>query len=289
MLTPNGYYQLGLPPLHGHQPIYHIPQSPQPCYDRYEPDTTYLGTNCLQPPSPMSPMYQQPIYYTQPVLISSHPMHSYPPQQQQQSPFQQVGGSPNEVDNNGNTIISISTCAQNSPVDANNNISFIPPNHTATTNVVPSTYGLGSIQPHQGARTFVPVATTTESGANTPNLMGASLSYAQGMPNEVRPFTMKGKSNRLSSPLPQQIHHNSNTSHSGNLIINGTPLVHNGPTQLMGVHPPLHNGESTTTYVTSAPMQNQSQNQPMYTIHQSPSGPHFVQHMSNQPREIVQI
>ena len=163
VLTPNGYYQLGLPPLHGHQPIYHIPQSPQPCYDRYEPDTTYLGTNCLQPPSPMSPMYQQPIYYTQPLLISSHPMQPYP--QQQQAAYQQQGpGSPIEVDNN--MIGGISSSAQNSPIDANNNSTFIPPNHTATTNVVPSTYGLGSMPPPQQEGGSY-VATTTTGGRKT--------------------------------------------------------------------------------------------------------------------------
>lgn len=232
-------------------------------------------------------MYQQPIYYTQPVLISSpHPMQSYP--QQQQQTYQQQGvGSPNDVDNN-NMIggIGISSSAQNSPVDANNNTTFIPPNHTATTNVVPSTYGLGGIPPHQGGGSYVPTSST--GGANTQNLMGAPLSYAQGVPTEVRPYAMKGKANGMSNPLPPQIHHSNNNNNAANIMINGAPIMPNGPTQLMSVHP--HNGGTTATYVTSAALQNQNQNQPMYTVHpQQPSGPQFVQHMTNQPREIVQI
>ena len=212
-------------------------------------------------------------------------MQQYPQQPQQYQPQQpQQGGETLDMENN-NTII-ISSSAQNLSLDANNNnnTTFIPPNHTATTNVVPSTYRLGSMPPHHQG--YIPMATTT-----TGNTMGGGLSYTQGV---SAPYVMKGgKGSGLNSPLTQQQQQHNNNNNTTNLMMGGQPMMSNGATQMMGVPPPpLHNGASTTTYVSSplpsATMQNQ--NQPMYTVHgPAPSGPQFVQHMSNQPREIVQI
>ena len=65
VVTANGQiYQLGLPPLHGHTPVYHFPSpAPSPSFEPIENLPGY---------SPLSPLPQQPIFFSQPFVINNH-------------------------------------------------------------------------------------------------------------------------------------------------------------------------------------------------------------------------
>jgi len=308
VITPNGqYYQFGLPPLHGHQPVYQIPPSPQHCY---ETDTTYMGHCTLPPPSPMSPMspmYQQPIYYSQPMFLN--PNMAYPPPLTPTTtlyPPENVGppvdvinnnNSSNDNDNNNNVISSIDA--------VNNNSNTLHPHtNSATTTVVPSSYGVGGVTSQQSQ--YAPVSSSSPPSVYT-------NTYVQGVPTESRPLVLNGKSTHtqnnnlaftygpvmnnsapvMNNSAPVTNLSGANCHPGGNIVINSplppSALLHGGHPHIVGIPPQPHNGSSPTSFVPSSinspTLQNQNQ---MFPLHAVPPSVHQGTYMQ-QPREIVQM
>lgn len=314
IITPTGqYYQLGLPPLHGHQPVYHIPPSPTHLYET----ETYSGQTSVSPMSPMSPLFQPPVYYSHPVLISPTTM-SYPmANTMYENPQCNMSGVP----------VEIAETNKNGPVpDPNNNPNNNPAihvNNNLVTTMVPTSSEINASQQQQQQQhqqqSYLPVVSGIPTAPTTgtqntfvvnnaynqqqqqqprstdicsivvnrkpspmnSNVVGAGVTTAHSHPpSSVYSSLATGVNNNLS-----MMNGGVSSSHGGNIhLMNNNNIIHSiHPHLIAGSHVMSGHNVSATTFVTS-PLPSPSMQGPNQTqmFHMPP--PH---HYVTQQREVV--
>ena len=250
--APNGqFYQLGLPPLHGHQPIYHFPSSPTQVYD---PRDAYQSHSPL---TPMSPIYQQPIVYSQQVLLNHH-------------------GNNNNVYSTNNNIYTPTTELNNNnlPIATTSPSTFTPVSviQKPTPDIVPiSANGTTHVTYNQGINTDGQLIMSGK-----PPVLNTNVHMINGNTHVV--------SNNPHVNNPQIINGNALVNNNNTHIVNGNAAhIIGGGNHMISAH------NSITTFVSSPLPSPSAQNTTQNQMFQFQQQPQYISHRDLVPhREIIQ-
>lgn len=245
LVTKNGHYPfLGLPPLHGCQPIYHFAPSPTTAYENHNTCDPYMHHS---PMTPISPIYPQTIFFSQPMILSPSPLnnnnsYAYPPP----------------------TLSPNSDCDKNTIAD---NIAPIAPVASSPSSFTSMTV---SHQPPD----IVPITSH--------NVTGGPIIMAQKSPMNGNAIVLNSHHDHVGTSY-QTLNNNNlptvNGSSNTHLIQNNNHMINGNSSHLFNGNHVMNGHNSVTTFVTSplASPSTHPTNQ-NHVFHYQPQQQHYLAH-----------